>query len=98
MGIQVAVHAQDEILFAGKADVETDEGKAGGWSLVFEVPAAQVAQFQMRRGERVHVAVASETARHAALIESFWLGEDAGFSGFAGNGHVRLTGEGPKPG
>ena len=97
MGIEVRIYAQDEILFSGEARVETHAEEAGGWSLVFELPAAQVAQFQMRRGERVHIDVSNETTQRAALIDSFWLEDDAGFSGFSGSVHVRLAGEGPAP-
>ena len=95
MGIHVAVHALGEVLFKGEADLEpVDET---GWSLEFRVPAARVAQFQMRKGERVHIALPGDPAHRPALVEGCRLEDAAGFSGFSGSGVVLLAGEGLRP-
>ena len=93
--VNVSVRVSSEVLFEGNAQLDlTDEAQ---WTLEFTVPAARVAQFQMRRGERLYIDLPGESANRSALVQGCRLEDDAGFSGFSGSGAVLLTGEGPPP-
>ena len=59
--------------------------------------AAEVAQFQMRRGERVQIQTSNPGTSTSALIDDFHFEDAAGFSGFSGTAAIQLVGSGPSP-
>jgi len=63
MHLVLEVRGYDRLLYAGDAEIRTaDADRASDppheWEVVLRVPNIQVAHFQMRRGERVRIALA----------------------------------------
>ncbi len=96
MSEHIEVRGYDGLLFAGEAEIQRLERGQYQWAVEFVVPNAQIAQFQMRRGERVSVAVGEGSSR-PALIDRFAFEEDSSFSGYGGHGRIHLVGKGEVP-
>ena len=92
----IEVRGPDGLLYSGEADFSDHEGDDFDWKVSFVVPSAEVAQFQMRLGDRVAVHVAPDR-RAAAFIGGFAFENDASARPFGGHGRIRLDGTGPLP-
>jgi hypothetical protein len=97
MSLEIEVHASDGRLYSGPAEVLEASSSDHDWRIEFTLPANEVAQFQMRRGERVQIRPLNASARPSALIYDFRFEDSAGFSGFSGTGVIQLAGSGPRP-
>lgn len=97
MTVEVEVRGADGPLFRGSAEILKATTADHNWRLEFTVPASEVAQFQMRRGERVGVHTTAPGPELTAFIYDFHFDESAGFSGFSGTGVIQLAGNGPPP-
>ena len=94
---RIEVRGWDDLLFQGEAEIRPTPGASGpAFEVEFLVPNVQVAQFQMRRGERVLIAV-EEGAAIPAWIGSFRFEPGASASGFGGQGRIQLVGNGAVP-
>ena len=96
MSEHIEVRGYDGLLFAGDAEIQPVDLGQYQWAVEFLVPNAQIAQFQMRRGERVSVVVGEGSSR-PALIDRFAFEQDSAYSGYGGHGRIHLVGKGAAP-
>ena len=97
MNLDIKVQASDGRLFSGPAQLLEASATDHDWRIEFTVPAAEVAQFQMRRGEGVQIQTSRPGSPASALVDDFRFDDSAGFSGFSGTAVIQLAGSGPRP-
>ena len=97
MNLDIEVRTSDGRVFSGTAELLEASATDHDWRIEFTVPAAEVAQFQMRRGERVQIQTSNPGTSTSALIDDFRFDDAAGFSGFSGTAAIQLVGSGPSP-
>ncbi|MCG8588579.1 MAG: hypothetical protein MJE66_04745 [Proteobacteria bacterium] len=96
-GTPIDVYGSEGLLYSGEAWVQALDDDEYDWEVEFRVPNTQVAQFQMRRGERVSIALEEGAPRTPAYVHRFRLESGASASGVGGFGRIRLVGSGPAP-
>jgi hypothetical protein len=92
--VRIEVRGWDDLLYQGEAEIRPTPGPA--FEVEFLVPNVQVAQYQMRRGERVLVS-AEDGAATPAVIQGFRFEPGASATGFGGQGRIQLVGSGAPP-
>jgi|GEM_PF-5405369 len=95
------VRGYSQLLYAGEAEIRAAapahaSSPPHDWEVLLRVPNVEVAQFQMRRGERVRIAL-QDGRSWPTWIDRFHFERGASASGFDGYGLIQLIGIGAAP-